>query len=326
MKDKFIFDVFISYNRIDQIKVNLIAESLREKGLKVWYDKWIIKPGHDIYQQIQIGLELSRNFVFCMSNEVFKSDWASFESSTVIFRDPMNKDRRFIPILLESCILPDTLKRISYIDAKELDKNTINEIFESCVNKSLEELYTENVENSILLEIIELGNSAPRIVRAIKDIGLKCQLKNIESYLVYMDIDNMTILNKLYTEKNGDLIIKKISNVFHKQLKPNFAKYWREDEFVGFVLNIGKEEILDMSNKLCANINKVKFKNIGDLQVTVSVGIAKLKRKEDPKQCLFRAILAAIEAKKNGGNRINFASDILPDTIPVQELTYFLSC
>jgi diguanylate cyclase (GGDEF)-like protein len=325
MKDKFTFDVFISYNHVDQNKVNIIAESLREKGLKVWYDKWIIKPGHDIYQQIQIGLELSRNFVLCMSNEVFKSEWASFESSTAIFRDPMNKERRFIPILLENCNLPDTIKRISYIDAKELNINTTNEIFESCVNKSLHELYTENIENNILLEIIELGNSAPRIVKAIKDIGLKCQLKGIESYLVYMDIDNMTIINKLYTEQIGDLIIKEISKVFNKQLKPNFAKHWREDEFIGFILNNTQDKIQKLSDKLCSEINKIKFKNIADLEVSVSIGVAKLKRKENPKQCLFRAILATIEAKKNGGNRINFASNNLPDSIPIEELTYFLS-
>jgi hypothetical protein len=39
------FDVFISYNGQDRQLVLKLAEALKERGLKVWLDVWIVKPG-----------------------------------------------------------------------------------------------------------------------------------------------------------------------------------------------------------------------------------------------------------------------------------------
>jgi len=42
------------------------------------------------------------------------------ERSTVLFRDPSNEGRRFIPLLLADCKLPDTLRRYKYVDFRTL--------------------------------------------------------------------------------------------------------------------------------------------------------------------------------------------------------------
>jgi len=39
--------------------------------------------------------------VLCMSANAFASDWAQLESGTFRFRDPLNKERRFIPLRLD---------------------------------------------------------------------------------------------------------------------------------------------------------------------------------------------------------------------------------
>jgi hypothetical protein len=41
------------------------------------------------------------------------------ERSTVLFRDPSNASRRFIPLLLAECKLPDALRRYDYIDFRK---------------------------------------------------------------------------------------------------------------------------------------------------------------------------------------------------------------
>ena len=47
---------------------------------------------------IEEGLERCRVLVLCMSANAFGSDWARLESYTFRFRDPLNKERRFIPL------------------------------------------------------------------------------------------------------------------------------------------------------------------------------------------------------------------------------------
>lgn len=39
------YDVFLSHSSKDKAVVLSLAERLRQDGLKVWFDKWVLKPG-----------------------------------------------------------------------------------------------------------------------------------------------------------------------------------------------------------------------------------------------------------------------------------------
>lgn len=101
MPDDFRFDVFFSYSAKDKPVVRNIAERLKKDGIKVWFDEWVLKPGDSIPAKIEEGLERSRVLVLCMSANAFGSDWAQLESGTFRFRDPLNKERRFLPLRLD---------------------------------------------------------------------------------------------------------------------------------------------------------------------------------------------------------------------------------
>src|SRR5829696_2478574 len=101
MSEDFAFDVFLSYSSKDKAVVRAIAERLRQDGLQVWFDEWMLKPGDSIPAGIEDGLERSRVLVLCMSANAFGSDWAKLESGMFRFRDPLNKERRFIPLRLD---------------------------------------------------------------------------------------------------------------------------------------------------------------------------------------------------------------------------------
>jgi len=113
---EFEFDVFLSHNSKDKPRVRRVAEELKRAGLRVWLDEWVIAPGDDIYLSIERGLESSRTLVLFLSPAAIGSDWVGLERSTALFRDPTNKARRFVPVLLEDCQLPDTLRRYAYLD------------------------------------------------------------------------------------------------------------------------------------------------------------------------------------------------------------------
>lgn len=101
---EFAYDVFLSHNSKDKAVALDIAKRLRSDGLKVWFDEWEIKPRAKKTtreKKIEEGLEHSRVLVLCMSKHAFGSDWAQLESGTFRYRDPLNKERRFIPLRLD---------------------------------------------------------------------------------------------------------------------------------------------------------------------------------------------------------------------------------
>jgi hypothetical protein len=67
MPDAFQYDVFLSHSAKDKAVVRPLAERLRQDGLKVWFDEWVLKPGDSIPAKIEDGLEHSRVLVLCMS-------------------------------------------------------------------------------------------------------------------------------------------------------------------------------------------------------------------------------------------------------------------
>jgi TIR domain len=57
------FDVFLSYNRRDQPAARALAEVLKARGLKVWFDEWELPGGSDWQEAMEGGIERSRAVV-----------------------------------------------------------------------------------------------------------------------------------------------------------------------------------------------------------------------------------------------------------------------
>jgi len=128
MGTEFQYDVFLSHNKADKARVLRLAERLRAAGLRVWYDEWVVRPGDDIYLAIERGLEAARVQVLCLSPVALGSNWVALERSTALFRDPINAGRRFVPLLLVDCELPDTLRRYKYVDFRGETEAALEEL------------------------------------------------------------------------------------------------------------------------------------------------------------------------------------------------------
>src|SRR5436305_4753819 len=116
MPDQFKYDVFLSHSAKDKAVVRPLAERLRKDGLKVWFDEWVLKVGESIPAEIEEGLEHSRVLLLCMSANAFGSDWAQLEAGTFCFRDPLNKERRFLPLRLDNTPPKGSLAQFLYVD------------------------------------------------------------------------------------------------------------------------------------------------------------------------------------------------------------------
>ncbi|MGO9598909.1 MAG: TIR domain-containing protein [Isosphaeraceae bacterium] len=110
------YDVFLSYSSKDKEVVRDVAQRLKKDKLKVWFDVWEIRAGDSIPARIDEGLERSRVLVLCMSARAYDADWPRLESYTFRFRDPLNKDRRFVPLRLDDAPIKGSLAQFSYIN------------------------------------------------------------------------------------------------------------------------------------------------------------------------------------------------------------------
>jgi hypothetical protein len=133
MADDFKYDVFLSHSSKDKDIVRAVAERLRADGLRVWLDEWILKPGDNLPKKLDDGLEESRVLVLFMSANAFGSDWAQLEAGTFRFRDPLNKERRFIPLRLDEAPIKGSLAQFLYINwLPEKREQAYAKLLETC--------------------------------------------------------------------------------------------------------------------------------------------------------------------------------------------------
>jgi len=111
MSQQFKYDVFLSHSSKDKKTVGELAERLQADGVRVWFDEWIIQPGDPIGIQINRGLEKSRVLVLAISANASESDWVTFEHQSILFNDPTNKTRRFIPLRLDDSEIQISLRQ-----------------------------------------------------------------------------------------------------------------------------------------------------------------------------------------------------------------------
>ena len=129
INQEFPYDVFLSHSAKDKAVVRPLAERLRQDGLKVWLDEWVLKPGDSIPAKIEEGLEHSRVLVLCMSANAFGSDWARLEAGTcgtgnLPFRDPLNQERRFIPLRLDDAPIKGSLPQFLGMDMQSVRQHS----------------------------------------------------------------------------------------------------------------------------------------------------------------------------------------------------------
>ncbi|MFN6483136.1 TIR domain-containing protein [Nostoc sp. DedQUE02] len=156
MSNKFAFDVFLSYSTKDKAVVHNLAKRLKNDAVRVWLDAWVIEPGDSIPLKVQQGVEQSRTLLMCMSPNYFKSEWGKLEHLSLLFRDPTNTQRRFIPILIADCERPNIIAQFLYIDWRNTLDESYDKLLATCRGREIEPSESALSMDSIIQEPIVL--------------------------------------------------------------------------------------------------------------------------------------------------------------------------
>lgn len=108
------FDVFLSHNHNDSVRVEALARLLVERhGLRVWLDKWECGPGK-LEPQCETGIKNSRFTIVVGSEPALKSKWVQWEIDKHNVFNP--EGDRLIPVKFEALALPPDLDGLLWVD------------------------------------------------------------------------------------------------------------------------------------------------------------------------------------------------------------------
>lgn len=115
------WDVFISYSSRDNEKATLIADTLTQHGLRVWFDRSAIPPGDRLREAVSDGIRNSAMLLLLFSAHSKSSKWVLNELDSAMLREIEERKTVVIPVLLgavHASELPDDLKGKRYIDLR----------------------------------------------------------------------------------------------------------------------------------------------------------------------------------------------------------------
>lgn len=170
---------------------------------------------------------------------------------------------------------------ISYIK-REKDK-----LFELASKDSLTSLYNRAYFESILKKIL---NSFER---------------DSTYYLIFIDLDNLKLVNDKYGHIVGDEIIRLTAECVLKSIREDdLAARWGGDEFV--VIIKGNEDVVkSVAERIQNRLRNIESNIIpNDFIPTVSIGIAKIEHDKDLETIIREADKSAYDAKREGKNKI----------------------
>jgi hypothetical protein len=91
-------DVFISHAHEDKEVARPLAEALRQRGLTVWYDEYVLRLGDSLRQVIERGLASARFGVVILSPSFFAKEWPQVELDALLARETMNRTKVLLPV------------------------------------------------------------------------------------------------------------------------------------------------------------------------------------------------------------------------------------
>lgn len=97
---------FICHNKTDKATARMIATTLVQQGVDVWFDEWEIRPGESITGGIEAGLTKTDCFVLVWSQFASHSNWVGTELRTYLRRRVDDQTLRIIPFILDKTSLP----------------------------------------------------------------------------------------------------------------------------------------------------------------------------------------------------------------------------
>lgn len=121
--------------------------------------------------------------------------------------------------------------------------------------------------------------------------------------ILMIDIDNFKSINDQYGHNMGDLVLKKVSNVFIKNVRASdIVSRWGGEEFLILLPNTKLDGAVSIAERIRSQIETINIETLP--KITVSIGVTSYKLSETIENLISRADKALYEAKVSGKNNV----------------------
>ena len=114
--------IFLLYARSDEKAARRLYNRLSKAGASVWMDRKKLLPGHDWQSEIRQAIYSSDIIIVCLSKQFSKQGGYRHEELRIALEkaNVLPDDLLFIiPVLLETCEMPESLGRWQRVDLFE---------------------------------------------------------------------------------------------------------------------------------------------------------------------------------------------------------------
>ena len=115
------------------------AEKLRDKGIRVWLDKWEMLPGDSLVTKIfEEGLKNADAVIIVLSRASVSKPWVRQELETSVVQR-IEQGTKLIPVVIDDCEIPNSLRSTLYerIDDLKDYSESLDRIVGAIYNTSL---------------------------------------------------------------------------------------------------------------------------------------------------------------------------------------------
>ena len=126
--------------------------------------------------------------------------------------------------------------------------------------------------------------------------------------MLMLDIDHFKRVNDNFGHQAGDSVLKQLGQLLNDAVRAgDIAARYGGEEFAVLMPNTGLDSAEILAERIRTNIQALK--PLGEKHpITISIGVAELKPKENIEQLISRADNALYQAKNSGRNRVSLAT------------------
>ena len=121
-EESFQFDVALSFAGEDRQYVDHIADSLRSKGVRVFYDQYEQATlwGKDLYEHLDHIYQRAARFCVLFASEHYaRKVWTTHERKSAQARALRENEEYILPVRFDDTEIPGIRSTIGYIDARQ---------------------------------------------------------------------------------------------------------------------------------------------------------------------------------------------------------------
>ena len=336
--------VFISYCHKDRKWLDRLLIHLQpivsSKDLLLW-DDTKLKPGDKWETKIIWSINSAKFAVLLVSANFLASDYIMKKELPYLIKAEKAQMLILLPLIISPCnyrISPQLsqyhsindpslpLIKISKYKQEEIFAKISQEIAEGLekISRGLEQIKeglgqiiheaNHMVENSTGIETIIIKEEPNA---ALKEEGTKFveeQLPLIiskmpsthhENSIIFLDIDDLTKINKVFSRTVGDAVLEVILGILNSHSVFRYKGRCGDDTFFGVMFKTDDLKTYTYCEKLRTEILTYRWGSIvTNLHVTCTVGYSILRFNENPFSFFIRAIQGLLEGKKKGGNQV----------------------